>query len=74
MNDRHRGTWRPQDGRTSAWPSPRGVWLSPCFVSPMRDAGYDVADYFAVDPRYGDNDDLAKLADQNQGFAETARL
>jgi maltose alpha-D-glucosyltransferase/alpha-amylase len=40
------------------------VWLSPCFVSPMRDAGYDIADYFAVDPRYGDNDCLAELADQ----------
>jgi maltose alpha-D-glucosyltransferase/alpha-amylase len=30
----------------------------------MRDAGYDVADYFTVDPRYGDNDDLAMLAEQ----------
>lgn len=25
---------------------------------------YDVADYFTVDPRYGDNGDLARLADQ----------
>jgi len=47
-----------------AWLGVTAVWLNPCFVSPMRDAGYDVADYFTVDPRYGDNDDLAELADQ----------
>ncbi len=37
------------------------VWLNPCFVSPMRDAGYDVADYCRVDPRYGTNADLRRL-------------
>ena len=47
-----------------AWLGVTVVWLNPCFVSPMRDAGYDVADYFTVDPRYGDNDDLVKLVDQ----------
>jgi maltose alpha-D-glucosyltransferase/alpha-amylase len=30
----------------------------------MRDAGYDVADYLTIAPRYGDNDDLANLADE----------
>lgn len=29
------------------------VWLSPIFVSPMRDFGYDVADYCDVDPIFG---------------------
>ena len=29
------------------------VWLSPFYVSPMNDAGYDVADYRDVDPRFG---------------------
>ncbi|WP_294181943.1 glycoside hydrolase family 13 protein [uncultured Schumannella sp.] len=29
------------------------VWLSPFFASPQRDAGYDVADYCAVDPIFG---------------------
>jgi maltose alpha-D-glucosyltransferase/alpha-amylase len=47
-----------------AWLGVTAVWLSPCFASPMRDAGYDVADHFTVDPRYGDNDGLAELADQ----------
>ncbi|MEM9705508.1 MAG: alpha-amylase family glycosyl hydrolase [Pseudomonadota bacterium] len=30
-----------------------GVWLSPFFTSPMRDFGYDVADYCNVDPLFG---------------------
>ncbi|GAA2073959.1 glycoside hydrolase family 13 protein [Pseudolysinimonas kribbensis] len=30
------------------------VWLSPFYVSPQRDAGYDVADYTDVDPLFGD--------------------
>ena len=37
------------------------IWLNPCFVSPFQDAGYDIADYYKVDPRYGTNDDLKKL-------------
>ncbi|MEE4208661.1 MAG: alpha-amylase family glycosyl hydrolase [Parvularcula sp.] len=31
-----------------------GVWLSPFFPSPMKDYGYDVADYRGVDPLFGD--------------------
>jgi alpha-glucosidase len=30
-----------------------GVWLSPFFTSPMADFGYDVSDYYAVDPIFG---------------------
>lgn len=37
------------------------IWLNPCFVSPFQDAGYDVADYRQVAPRYGTNDDLVRL-------------
>ena len=37
------------------------LWLNPCFVSPFGDAGYDVADYCQVAPRYGTNDDLTAL-------------
>jgi alpha-glucosidase len=29
------------------------IWLSPFFVSPMKDYGYDVADYTDVDPLFG---------------------
>lgn len=30
-----------------------GLWLNPCYPSPDRDGGYDVADYLVVDDRYG---------------------
>src|SRR5699024_11138237 len=29
------------------------LWLSPFYTSPQHDAGYDVADYRQVDPRFG---------------------
>ncbi|MGV9879925.1 glycoside hydrolase family 13 protein [Streptomyces sp. NPDC003006] len=41
------------------------VWLSPFYASPQADAGYDVADYRAVDPMFGtltDADDLVREA------------
>ena len=37
------------------------IWLNPCFDSPFGDAGYDVADYCRVAPRYGTNEDLKEL-------------
>ncbi len=40
------------------------IWLNPCFESPFADAGYDVADYKKVAPRYGTNDDLIELFEQ----------
>ncbi|WP_420452634.1 alpha-amylase family glycosyl hydrolase [Ilumatobacter sp.] len=30
------------------------IWLNPCYPSPQRDHGYDVADYFAIHHEYGD--------------------
>jgi alpha-glucosidase len=36
-----------------AWLGVDAVWLSPIYRSPMADGGYDVADYTAVDPRFG---------------------
>ncbi|KKA26497.1 hypothetical protein TD95_004485 [Thielaviopsis punctulata] len=40
------------------------VWLSPIFKSPQVDMGYDVADYKAIDPPYGDIDDVLTLRDK----------
>jgi len=37
------------------------IWINPCFVSPFKDAGYDIADYRTVAPRYGTNEDLYRL-------------
>ena len=38
-----------------------GIWLSPIFASPMRDAGYDVSDYCAIDPVFGTLDEFDRL-------------
>jgi len=38
-----------------------GIWISPFFKSPMKDFGYDVADYRAVDPLFGRNEDFDEL-------------
>ncbi len=37
------------------------IWISPFFKSPMRDFGYDVSDYRAVDPIFGSNEDFIAL-------------
>jgi maltose alpha-D-glucosyltransferase / alpha-amylase len=38
------------------------IWLMPFQASPHRDDGYDVADYYAVDPRYGTLGDFVEFA------------
>jgi alpha-glucosidase len=40
------------------------VWLSPFFTSPMKDFGYDVADYCDVDPIFGTLDDFDRLIEK----------
>lgn len=37
------------------------LWLTPFFLSPQKDNGYDVADYCSIDPRYGTMEDLEEL-------------
>src|SRR5699024_11473891 len=37
------------------------LWLPSFVPSPLRDGGYDVADYCAVDPAYGTLDDFQEL-------------
>lgn len=43
------------------------VWLNPCYVSPQRDHGYDIADYLRPDPAYGEVDDLAAFIAEAHG-------
>lgn len=40
------------------------VWISPFYVSPMEDNGYDVADYFEISPEFGTKADVANLINQ----------
>lgn len=37
------------------------VWLNPIFVSPQVDNGYDVSNYFAIDPKMGTMEDMENL-------------
>src|SRR4051812_27616501 len=37
------------------------IWISPIFVSPMADFGYDIADYTGIDPLFGTLDDFDRL-------------
>lgn len=37
------------------------VWLSPIYKSPFVDQGYDIADYYAIDPVFGTMDDMDEL-------------
>ncbi len=44
------------------------IWLSPFFTSPMRDFGYDVADYCDVDPLFGTLSDFDALIEKAHGL------
>ena len=37
------------------------LWICPIFASPMDDNGYDVSDYYAINPAYGTMDDFKRL-------------
>ncbi|MFZ4754434.1 MAG: maltose alpha-D-glucosyltransferase [Miltoncostaeaceae bacterium] len=44
-----------------AWLGIDCVWLLPMYASPLRDGGYDIADFYAVHPDYGTMDDVARF-------------
>lgn len=37
------------------------IWLSPVFCSPLADQGYDISDYYRIDPRFGTMEDMELL-------------
>ncbi|MFI3169232.1 MAG: alpha-glucosidase [Faecalibacterium sp.] len=37
------------------------IWMSPMYKSPFVDQGYDIADYYAVDPIFGNMQDMEQL-------------
>lgn len=44
------------------------IWLCPIYCSPMEDGGYDISDYYHIDPMFGtdaDMDELIQKADAN---------
>ena len=40
------------------------IWLAPFYPSPNRDNGYDVSDFYGVDPRHGSNGDFVEFMHQ----------
>ncbi|WP_235069568.1 alpha,alpha-phosphotrehalase [Turicibacter sp. TJ11] len=40
------------------------IWLTPFFVSPQNDNGYDIADYYNIDPAYGTMEDFEMLVEE----------
>ncbi|OMG19018.1 maltose alpha-D-glucosyltransferase [Actinomyces naeslundii] len=47
-----------------AWLGVDCVWIPPFYPSPIRDGGYDISDYTAIDPRYGTMEDFRELVHQ----------
>ena len=37
------------------------IWISPCYPSPFADQGYDISDYYDIDPRFGTMADMDEL-------------
>ncbi len=40
------------------------IWLNPVYVSGWTDGGYDIIDFYRVDPRFGTNSDLVELVEK----------
>jgi len=40
------------------------IWLLPFYPSPLRDDGYDIADYYSINPTYGNVDDFKEFMAQ----------
>ncbi|WP_349261018.1 maltose alpha-D-glucosyltransferase [Baekduia sp.] len=52
------------------------IWLLPMFASPLRDGGYDIADFYAIHPDYGSVEDFETfiLAAHERGIRVIADL
>ncbi|PWC36533.1 maltose alpha-D-glucosyltransferase [Azospirillum sp. TSO35-2] len=52
------------------------IWLLPFYPSPLRDDGYDIADYTSVNPTYGDLEDFRRLLEEchNRGLRVITEL
>ena len=46
------------------------IWLTPIYVSPQKDNGYDIADYYNIDPLFGTMEDFENLLEEvhNRGM------
>ncbi len=42
------------------------LWISPVYVSPCADQGYDIADYYGIDPKFGTMEDMDRLLEETK--------
>ena len=42
------------------------IWLSPIYCSPLADQGYDISDYYDIDPRFGTLSGLDRLIEEGK--------
>lgn len=42
------------------------IWICPVYKSPMDDGGYDISDYYHVDPMFGSDEDMDELIQKAQ--------
>lgn len=42
------------------------IWLTPFYISPQMDNGYDIADYYKIDSRYGTMEDFEELVRESK--------
>ena len=40
------------------------IWLTPFYISPQKDNGYDIADYYKIDPLFGEMADFEQLVEE----------
>ncbi|HUH21357.1 MAG TPA: maltose alpha-D-glucosyltransferase, partial [Gaiellaceae bacterium] len=65
-NDDGSGDFRGLTGKLDylQWLGVDCVWLLPMYPSPLRDGGYDIADFFVIHPDYGVVDDFKTFVEQ----------
>ncbi|MDO5540151.1 MAG: alpha-glucosidase [Eubacteriales bacterium] len=44
------------------------IWISPCYCSPLADQGYDISDYYNIDPRFGTMEDMDELIAEGKKY------
>ena len=42
----------------------KNLWISPLYASPMRDMGYDISNYYAINPLFGTMEDFDRLVQE----------
>ena len=50
------------------------VWISPCYPSPFADQGYDISDYYNINPVFGTLEDMDRLLAEATGAVTSVVL